>query len=459
MPLAWRLAEEIRERRKAAGLSQPELAAAIGYTRQYVSLAERPKRGLPSAELVRAIDDALNAGGALAALREQAHTERKTGRPGAVPSSTEAATGPVGRGQRESPDPMEVASTNRSEIVALAAAITFGAGLDEPVERILAAADEPQVPARVRAGDVRHLRAVVDKLEAWDHHAGGGAVRRYALAALRWAVAMLDASATPAIRRQLAATTAHLADLAAWATFDSGHHAPARRLFLFGLHAAHESGDLGIRAHVASGLARQEIHTGNWADGLELTQLGFTATDALTPNAIAMLHTVKALAYARKLDVAQCHLCIGDAIDTYRPDSAGNDPAWIRYFTPAKLDGDLANAMYDLSLGGADVGDRTAHRLALLERLSLAYRQYPPERTRSKAITATRLATLLYLEGEQRSAQRTADEAISLAGRIRSARLAEDLRVLIRTSAPMDSGDDCTLDLRHRASTVLAEMT
>lgn len=57
-----------------------------------------------------------------------------------------------------------------------------------------------------------------------------------------------------------------------------------------------------MRAHIASGLARQEIYIGNWAAGLDLTQLAFTATEALTPNAIAMLHTVKALAYARKLD-------------------------------------------------------------------------------------------------------------------------------------------------------------
>lgn len=57
LSLGRQLAEGIRKRRKAAGLSQPVLAALIGYTRQYVSLAERPKRGLASAQLVEAIDD------------------------------------------------------------------------------------------------------------------------------------------------------------------------------------------------------------------------------------------------------------------------------------------------------------------------------------------------------------------------------------------------------------------
>ncbi|XVS61889.1 helix-turn-helix transcriptional regulator [Actinosynnema sp. CA-299493] len=44
--VAARLAREIRNRRLAAGLSQPELAKLIGYTRQYVSLAERHRQGL-----------------------------------------------------------------------------------------------------------------------------------------------------------------------------------------------------------------------------------------------------------------------------------------------------------------------------------------------------------------------------------------------------------------------------
>ncbi|WP_157620405.1 helix-turn-helix transcriptional regulator, partial [Saccharothrix sp. NRRL B-16348] len=45
---AIRLALEIKRRREEAGLSQPQLARRIGYTRQYVSLAERPGHNLPS---------------------------------------------------------------------------------------------------------------------------------------------------------------------------------------------------------------------------------------------------------------------------------------------------------------------------------------------------------------------------------------------------------------------------
>ncbi|MCA1670759.1 MAG: helix-turn-helix transcriptional regulator [Actinobacteria bacterium] len=43
-PAVTRLAEEIRRLRKDADLSHAQLAGQIGYTRQYVSLAERRSR-------------------------------------------------------------------------------------------------------------------------------------------------------------------------------------------------------------------------------------------------------------------------------------------------------------------------------------------------------------------------------------------------------------------------------
>lgn len=71
------LAAEVRRRRQVAQLSHSELAARVGYTRQYISLAERPRKGLPSADLVRALDKALDADGALVTLRDAAVRARQ----------------------------------------------------------------------------------------------------------------------------------------------------------------------------------------------------------------------------------------------------------------------------------------------------------------------------------------------------------------------------------------------
>lgn len=78
---ADQLAAEIKRLRAAAGLSQRELARRSGYTREYVSMAERPGN-IPSRDLIRALDAALGADGALLALREQAKGEQRSLREG-----------------------------------------------------------------------------------------------------------------------------------------------------------------------------------------------------------------------------------------------------------------------------------------------------------------------------------------------------------------------------------------
>ncbi len=74
--VANRLAREIKRLRTAAGLSQRVLATRIGYSRQYVSMAEWGDANIPSLDLVTAIDTALGAGGTLVALRGEAKADR-----------------------------------------------------------------------------------------------------------------------------------------------------------------------------------------------------------------------------------------------------------------------------------------------------------------------------------------------------------------------------------------------
>jgi transcriptional regulator with XRE-family HTH domain len=91
VPATVRLAREIRRRRKAVNMSQPELANQIGYTRQYVSLAERPGKNLPSQELVRALDGALGATGSLLKIRDEAKAEQQGRRRAFSAGSAQAA--------------------------------------------------------------------------------------------------------------------------------------------------------------------------------------------------------------------------------------------------------------------------------------------------------------------------------------------------------------------------------
>jgi len=104
----WRSAElalaaELRRRRLAVGWSQGELANRVGYSREYVSRAERASKGLPSAELVRIVDAALGASGALVSLHDAAHCVRLQRRRRGDPGDGDVAV--VARGAVSAPSP------------------------------------------------------------------------------------------------------------------------------------------------------------------------------------------------------------------------------------------------------------------------------------------------------------------------------------------------------------------
>lgn len=76
-PCLANLLDTIVRLRKAAGLSQAQLANRVRYQPSYLSKAERGLLGVPSQSLVTAIDAELNAGGALIDLRRHAWLEDK----------------------------------------------------------------------------------------------------------------------------------------------------------------------------------------------------------------------------------------------------------------------------------------------------------------------------------------------------------------------------------------------
>ncbi|WP_230205145.1 helix-turn-helix domain-containing protein [Parafrankia elaeagni] len=76
------LLDAIVQYRKAAGLSQAQLANRVRYQPSYLSKAERGLLGVPSQSLVSAIDAELKAGGALVELRRHAWLEDKGGQAG-----------------------------------------------------------------------------------------------------------------------------------------------------------------------------------------------------------------------------------------------------------------------------------------------------------------------------------------------------------------------------------------
>ncbi|ONH33951.1 MULTISPECIES: helix-turn-helix transcriptional regulator [Protofrankia] len=132
------LASRIRELRLAASLSQKQLADRVGFERGYVCQAESA-RGVPSENLVYALDRALDAAGELRTLREQARREQQARRYGL-------------------PNPREVTDTDRREFVQ-SGALAAAAGMAADVSRLIASVDPDPLTMEEMEADVDRIAA------------------------------------------------------------------------------------------------------------------------------------------------------------------------------------------------------------------------------------------------------------------------------------------------------------
>ncbi|MEV7930460.1 helix-turn-helix domain-containing protein [Kitasatospora sp. NPDC088779] len=302
---------------------------------------------------------------------------------------------------REHPD--EVSSSNRRDVLQAA----------------LVALLPPAPPlSRLRIGNVRAIASRTSVLEHWDRAAGGRAVRDFALRELQAAVALAEASTSPAVRAALLGTIARLANLTAWSSFDAGLFDEARPLFQLGLTAGHEHGDAGLLCHLATNAARQEIHLRRPERALELAG----RVDGRLPAAArAMLAAVRAQAHALGGDERQAarHLVAAEhAYDKVTDLAAG--PAWTQSITEAKVGSDSGFALYLLS---AATGRDNPQVVANLRRAAEA----DTAQARVRAMATARLATVLYRRGERAEADQHAAQAHDLAATVGSARLATAL--------------------------------
>ncbi|WP_410582519.1 helix-turn-helix domain-containing protein [Amycolatopsis sp. lyj-108] len=160
-----RLAGEIKRLRGAADLSQSGLGERVGYTRNYVSMAERVGGNLPSQNLVESLDQALGAAGRLCALwreaKEEQQVRRRLGRVTVLTSSPEGVEDAELSRQAVAEDARDAARTARM----IASSGTTNEAVeqfDSEIRRIAAAyISRPLVDV---FGEIRELRQEVFRL-------------------------------------------------------------------------------------------------------------------------------------------------------------------------------------------------------------------------------------------------------------------------------------------------------
>ncbi|MFE6861489.1 helix-turn-helix domain-containing protein [Nocardia sp. NPDC057668] len=305
-------------------------------------------------------------------------------------------------------------------MVAAVGAVTPGTLMD-----LIAAIRPTPTPAAVGLDQIEEIRDAAKAFSSWDNAAGRGLVREAVAAQVRYAASLLDASCSPQHKSALHSAVGFLSHSAGFMAFDRYEHQDAETMFELALWCAEAGQDWHLRAKVHSSAARQSIWRNRIDDGLTSVEQAFVRADRLTPTERAMLHTTHARALAKQGRVQETLTAIGRADEEFAHSEPSNDPPWMAYYDLAQHSGDTGHALFDLAINGEFIVE-AGHRLtAAVQGHSDAY-------LRSRAISATKLASLVMATGDPAEASSIGRHALVDAGHLRSRRAADDLRELRR---------------------------
>ncbi|NED80588.1 helix-turn-helix transcriptional regulator [Streptomyces sp. SID11233] len=393
---AW-WGKELRNWRNVRSLSSKELGKKVHLSGTMIERIEKDER-LCDAGLARRLDDALDAGGALRRLWRLVEEE---------------AAGQSADADSPAPDRLPAGKAKK--------AAQFTWELDEhPPGLIDLRRAEP--PTVVRPEDIAQILDAATVIAEWDNlYGGGGIVRSSLYGQLLWARGLLAAQCPAALGADLFAAVGRLSIVMGASAFDAYEHEDATRLLRFGRWCAERADDWHLRAAALNWLARQSIWCGTPDEGLTHAEDGLVRADRLTPREQAMLHNARARAWAKMGRPGQALTAIGRSDEVFGPAKGDEDTVWMSFYDDAQHHGDTGHAAFDLALlSGQSPEVATA-------RLTRAVDGYTDVYVRSRALSGTKLATLIMATGDPEEALPVAHRALDEVGRLRSNRAVEDV--------------------------------
>lgn len=468
------VARELRRHREGAGLSLTQLATRIGYSRTYIASSEKPGSVLVSANVVERIDEELEAGGTLIALRARADFDRQARRHGGavVVQQTEPAAGnpssvvrnvyadlqtepPTDRpaavlGRADQPDPRghelpdlaapaaidvtasEVVTFNaevqRRGFLAGVVAASVGAAVPEPLARLLDGLGA-DLPRRVGMADVEAVEAAADAYMGFDLARSGDLAATVAHSSLKWSTQLLAREMTESTRERLSSAVALLADRLGWSTYDSGASDHAGRMLTFALNHAAHGADRNLRAHIMLDLSTVVTDAGRPRDGVEILRAAL-GDERISAAERANLHAVCArhCASAGQQDSGLRHVVLAE--EALQQSDTAVGPGWARQITYGRGHHDSALGLALFALGDND-GAR--------QRLTAALEALDSGRTRTGLRCRIRLAALSLREGEKDVGEVEGYRVIEDVAGVASVRVRKDLQMLWAHAARYDS--------------------
>jgi hypothetical protein len=311
----------------------------------------------------------------------------------------------------------------------IAAGASVAALAVTPALNLLASLGHAPIPAEVSQPDIEQVRSAAGLFTSWDHTYGGGFVREAVTAQLRWSAELLEVKCPERLRTDLFSAVGYLSGTCGFMAFDAYAHDDARRMFAFGQSCAEQAGDWHLRAKLLSHMARQAIWCGDPDTGLTHAELALVRSDRLTGTERAMLHTARARALGKLGRTQDTLTADGLADEAFSDSKPAEDRPWMAYYDHAQHQGDTAHALFDLAIHGIPDTEAAPRLVEAVHGHSNGY-------ARSRAISGTKLASLVMVTADPHEASLIGRRAIDDAGSLRSRRAADDLRELRRFAAP-----------------------
>ncbi|WOX16022.1 sporulation protein [Streptomyces sp. N50] len=344
-------------------------------------------------------------------------------------------------------------TVHRRTVVTTAFAVS---AYSTPVTRWLAVPAEADAAhcGRNRVGrqDLAALWAAAADAQRSDSKYGGGTRTASKAAAFlnERAIPLLHADYTDAVGKELFAGTAELARVAGWSALDMGHHALAQRHFIQALRMARAGGRLDIGCHVLSNMALQTILRGYPDEAVDMAQGAYDrARSKAAPRVLAFAKLIEARAHASLGDArsAAGALASSEQLLERADTGQGDEPAWISYYTPARMAADAVEIHRDLGLPTAAL--RWNNRAT-----PMSTNDY----TRSVGLRMTVLATAHLQHRDLDQALAHGQRAVIILSHVRSTRATDYLAGVVRAMAPWHR-EPRVVELSRRAHQAIALST
>jgi transcriptional regulator with XRE-family HTH domain/tetratricopeptide (TPR) repeat protein len=320
------LRDDLRQARRATGMTFTKFAALSGFSVPYLRNVENGNRAV-TADVAAAYDRITDSDGVFAAVVAGmgALTSEPWDQDGTLTALTYLANG-------ESVD-------RRSFVLASSGTL---AGLVGRWQGALEASG-PQAASGVRQaapGLVGHIEQRLDHLRHLDDEFGSGDMARYARSELALIVQLLKTGRLNSRGEDRAYSLASEASrLIAWNMFDSGRHAAAERFFETSLRASATARDAIAGAYAMSFMAIQHYTAGNPQDAVNLLDAAETSVAGkATPKMRAMLAARKARALSKTNDALGNARALEAARELLDKGPHDDDPPFLYWVTAGEVE-------------------------------------------------------------------------------------------------------------------------